>query len=257
MHSFQYDFFPDPAQRGEEFEQFDDSLYWFLGCLRKSGQVIGALDTLVELDGCIRFNGMAPAEDSLEHKYHSTYGQDVFAKLLAQSVQPPQLRLLGKILGASDVCACSDPSCYILFTTFIAIAPPVQCGDCDLPIPLYRLPLIYGEKDYSALVSWESTYQSCDTLFMQSGVGERFGYRQMAQHDSPLSKVGREICAAMTEAKQRSFYYFLMKYYSAQKEICPSCGDSWRLAEPLHSFYEFKCDRCFLLSSDENRLQID
>jgi predicted nucleic acid-binding Zn ribbon protein len=138
----------------------------------------------------------------------------------------------------------------VLFTTMLDDRPPVECGDCGGAVPLYRLPKLEGDEEHSDIRSWPGAYQACDTLFMGSGVGERFGYRQMSRFDSPLTHEGREICQAMAELMGRPWSYYLTKYYSAQSKSCPGCGGPWVLDEPLFGLYHYKCDDCCLLSTE-------
>ena len=73
-----------------------------------------------------------------------------------------------------------------------------QCAAC------LRLQSVHararGEEEHAAVLSWEAVYQACDTLWIGSGVGERFGYRQMARFDSPLTEEGRTLCAELAAA---------------------------------------------------------
>ena len=257
MYSFELNFFPNPVLQDDGARGFDNIFYGFIGALRRNGQIVGELDNIVEQhdleDGNkrIQLRCIAPEQDSLDAKYHSVYARAEFVTLLEMSTQPPQYRLVAEIFDKRKCCSCDAPSFYILFTTHLATASsPVDCGDCKLPVPLYRLPFVFDEQEHYAILSWQATYQACDTLYMQSGAGERFGLRQMTRLDSGLSLSGREICAAMASKKGRPFYYYLMQN-KTEKELCPDCGGEWKLETASHEFYQFRCNNCFLLSNNK------
>lgn len=157
-----------------------------------------------------------------------------------------------ELLDTHDICKCVNPSFYILFTTFLHTSSPIRCGDCGNFIPLYKLPKLDGEEEYNSILGWEEEYKACDSLFMLSGVGESFGYRQMSQLTSNLTKEGLDICQKMTKKVQRPIYYYLHKYYRPHKENCPGCGKKWRLGEELLGLIRYKCDRCFIVSNEPN-----
>ena len=136
----------------------------------------------------------------------------------------------------------------MLFTTFLDDAPPVRCGDCGRPVPLYRIPRLPDEEEHSDIRRWAGAYQAYDTLYMLSGSGERASYLHMSRLDSALTREGRQICAAMAERTGKPWYYYLHRDYSPQRQTCPGCGGPWALEEPLHGLYDYRCDRCCLLS---------
>lgn len=247
MFSFEYCFFPDP-EKGDAQAFFDSALASFMAALYRNGQVLDAPWNVVEEDGSIRWLGIAPAADALDPSHYNRGCRNALVGVEAATRQPPAYRVLGRILGSEDPCACAEPGWYVLITDCFAERPPVRCGDCHGAVPLYRLPFVHGEDEYAAVLSWEDVYQACDALWLQSGAGERFGYRQMARIDSPLTAEGRALCADLSVATGKPFYYELFKYYSPQRERCPGCDGAWRLDSPLHNRYDYRCDRCRLLS---------
>jgi predicted nucleic acid-binding Zn ribbon protein len=249
MFVCEYDFFPD-LDKTVVADLVNRELSSFIGDLYRSGQIVRDPWNVVELEDRVRLSCIIPAEDALDSRYYSRYAHRDLEQLLLKSRRPPAYRVLGKALGLPECCECKEPSSYVLFTTMLDDQPPVECGDCGRAIPLYRIPLLEGEEEHSAIRRWAGTYQACDTLFMGSGVGERFGYRQMARFDSPLTREGREICRTMSERTGRPWYYYLTKYYSAQSKLCPGCGSEWELDEPLFRLYHYKCDDCQLLSTE-------
>jgi predicted nucleic acid-binding Zn ribbon protein len=139
-----------------------------------------------------------------------------------------------------------------LFTHYLNRESPLRCGNCFAPIPLYRIPHIQDE-EYLDVHQWEADYKACDTLQMHIRTGERFGERQMFQHDSSLSRRGRELCVRIASLTRRPTYYYLHKVRarsSAEEERrrCPNCNGQWKLGKRWHLF-DFRCDQCLLLSA--------
>ena len=101
---------------------------------------------------------------------------------------------------------------------------------------------------------WRADYQSCDTLQMGCTVGEKFGERELFRHDSSLSAQGIAICNTIAKETGIATFYYLLRskgrnLTNEKKRKCPSCGGDWLLEEPLHDLFDFKCDRCRLLSN--------
>jgi predicted nucleic acid-binding Zn ribbon protein len=247
MFLCEYDFFPD-ASKNDLDGYWHGPLSCFLAALYQNGALLGSSWHLLPAEDRIRLTAIVPTEDALDARYYDRWASQALERLMEQSRRPPTFQILGKALGLPDCCLCPSPGWYVLFTTFLNDRPPVECGDCGRSVPLYRLPL--SEEETPDIRRWGVIYQACDMLFIQSGVGERFGYRQMSRFDSPLSREGREICRAMSERMGRPWYYHLTRYYRRPEPRCPGCGEAWKLEAPLPGLYTHRCDRCCLLSMD-------
>jgi predicted nucleic acid-binding Zn ribbon protein len=120
-------------------------------------------------------------------------------------------------------------------------------------VPFYRIPsdehgATHGIND------WASQYQSCDELWIGSDVLEMAAYRQLSRLDSKLTQLGLGACKRVTAATGEPVYYYLMRYYgrSLKSELarhCPGCGGEWLLDERWHRHFDFRCDRCRLVST--------
>ena len=130
---------------------------------------------------------------------------------------------------------------------------PLRCLRCEGPVPLYRLPRpISGQ--YSGVLAWEANYQACDALQMNCAVGERFGARQMSNPASELSRSGIAVCKEIERRTKRPVYYYLYRpngrsRLAEMRRKCPGCGGAWLLKKPLHEKFDFRCDKCHLLSN--------
>jgi predicted nucleic acid-binding Zn ribbon protein len=142
---------------------------------------------------------------------------------------------------------------FILYTNYLSLESPIRCGDCFGIFPLYRIPATKDD-EYTDILTWESDYKACDTLQMNCSTGERFGISQLSRCDSSLSKRGIDICICIAVSTGIPAYYYLLKESGRNKRAelnrkCPSCGGEWLLHDSLHKLFDFKCDKCKLLSN--------
>lgn len=242
----------------EIFEAIDDAdqndaIYSFLSILLHDGR-IGHPYIVMKSGATISALVTTAAEDAFSNFEAGEYIPKQLEKLDERKISRPKFKFLGEETDSDQLCRCPSPSGYILFTSAYANSvTPLFCFDCFAAIPLYRLPR--PEKgDFFKVYIWQSDYRSCDSLQLHSQTGERFGLRQMADVDSSLSKYGLEICREISESTGKRVFYYLHKYYgtSLKKERarkCPICGGEWLLAEQLHRLFDFKCDKCHLLSN--------
>ncbi len=223
-----------------------------LGAFRKDGHVLGRELTTVSTDRGLEAYLLVPGRDAFEEKFQNKWIARAIEELTATGLSGLEFIELGKEPTEPDSCACPEPSSYILFISYGELQSPVRCGDCFCPIPLYRLPR-FESGEFVEVVSWMEDYKSCDSLFMNSSTGERFGYREMSQVKSSLSRRGREICEYIERKTGINTYYFLQRYYgrsraSEKSRKCPVCAGEWRLPERLHHLIDFKCHGCRLVS---------
>jgi predicted nucleic acid-binding Zn ribbon protein len=179
----------------------------YIGALARNGQMLGRDTNIVRSDKAISLFCISPEPQSLELELHSVYGRKSHEWLTKHSPEMPKVEVLGEVEESGRICSCNIPSSYILFTTYMQIAPPVVCGDCSGHVPLYKLPYPDESREHGAICNWESTYKCCDELYMLSGVGERFGLRQIQNPKSPLSQDGISLCNRMTKLTSKPFYY--------------------------------------------------
>ena len=99
-----------------------------------------------------------------------------------------------------------------------------------------------------------SDYQSCDSLQMNCAVGERFAIKQLSKLDSPLTKVGLDVCKTIQEVTGKKTYYYLYKgngksIKTEKERKCPGCNKPWYQDVAVHNKFDFKCVDCGLLSN--------
>jgi hypothetical protein len=90
------------------------------------------------------------------------------------------------------------------------------------------------------------------SLYTGSGIGERFGQRQMEDVKSALSENGREVAESLEQRVNQPVFYFLNRTTETKTERqrrCPSCGGAWLLKEPWGPYFDFRCRKCRLVSN--------
>jgi predicted nucleic acid-binding Zn ribbon protein len=234
----------------------DELIYEFSSLMsfyRGSGQTQGGVESQyikVNKMVCLPFT---LEKNSLNKKFNNFYVNRQIKKLerICNS------KLVHKTVGKSydsykTPCTCKKSGFYILITNYATIESPLTCGNCNKSIPLYRLP-IYYDYGYKPILSWESNYIACDRLQMNCCVGERWALNQMEEMNSQLSKQGLEICKKIEELTSIPTYYYLYNYKKYKGDQlsrpCPNCGKKWGLKERLHNVYDFKCDKCKIVST--------
>lgn len=224
----------------------------YLGTLRMNGQVCGREWPLFIENRRFVAIVSTPEQCSLDEQYNSTYTKKWLSEADKAGISITSYAFAEDIESA-QCCTCNNSSSYVLFTTYLTLEPPIRCLDCFGPVPLYRFPALPSGEFYE-VISWQSDYQSCDSLQMNCEVLEKSATRQLSHIHSQLTNKGRSICQTLAERSGKHFYYYLYRGHgkslsSEQKRPCPSCGDVWYSKEKLHSRFHFKCDRCRLLSN--------
>uniref|UniRef100_A0A486XK01 Zn-ribbon-containing, possibly nucleic-acid-binding protein n=1 Tax=Rheinheimera sp. BAL341 TaxID=1708203 RepID=A0A486XK01_9GAMM len=83
---------------------------------------------------------------------------------------------------------------------------------------------------------------------------QQLGIDLMSPHSSPNQRPEFYILYSRFSDTCSPVYYAL--YSGSSKDcrnennkLCPGCGAKWRLSAPLHELFDFKCDKCRLLSN--------
>ena len=217
-----------------------------------SGQVCGREWSVVDEANSYSTVVLSPERDSFEVRFNSDPVTAAIARAEAAGLRL-SFQTLGEDAESAPTCSCRSPSSYALFTTFLSLESPIRCMDCWHPVALYRLkPMASGE--FNELISWQSDYQACDSLQMNCRVLEQAATQELSNFDSNLSTDGRMHCATLAGSSGRSFYYYLYRSHGLNhaaelERRCPSCQGKWSLSARLHSLFDFKCERCHLLSN--------
>lgn len=232
----------------DQFDVFEG----LLGAYRLDGHILGREWITLSTGHGFESHVWAPATDAFDPQFRNEWICRNLERIEAAGLSEPTFTLMGRDQPAAN-CRCEKSSSFILFTNYLQIENPIRCGDCFRTVPLYHLPRLESG-EFVEVLSWADDYKACDTLFMNSGTAERFGYREMSEMDSSLSQRGRDICRHFEERTGKPVYYYLQRYYGrtpADEEgrMCPSCGGGWRLPETWHGRFDFRCDVCHLVSN--------
>jgi predicted nucleic acid-binding Zn ribbon protein len=239
----------------ENSETQHDEIQWLWGTYRMDGHTLGRESPVAQqADRFIVFT-LIPAEDALDTATFNKHIQERLQKLSLVGLSQPIFNILGKDPSESSACVCSEPSAFILFTTYLTLQSPLRCASCFSPVPLYRIPRFPSE-DFHDIISWQSDYQSCDSLQMNCSTGERFATRQLSSYDSSLTQRGLQICKEIEKLTGKPVYYYLYRgtgksHKGGMERKCRHCGGEWLLKEPWHKLFDFRCDKCRLLSNIE------
>ena len=228
-----------------------DAISWLTAAFVRNGNLMGQFE--VEGDEEFVVYGLTPARNAFHRANWNDRVRQQIGALKSVNLKRPRVRILGLIPETAPICQCARPKGYFLFTTFLSVEPPLRCIRCNGVVPLYRVARPTGG-EHSELLSWQSNYQACDTLQMNCTVGQRFGERQMSDMKSPLSITGLAICNEIQRLTGRPTYYYLFRasarsHSEEASRRCPTCRGEWLMKKPLHGKFDFKCERCRLISN--------
>ena len=196
---------------------------------------------------------VVPAEDALYQLNHSAKGALALEQLAGAGLAYPAVTILGPDLMSQHSAPSSDTDFYVLYSRFSDSCSPLRCSDHLAPVPLYLLKPT-GD-DFEPLIRWQLQYQALDEIQMQQNrVLHKAAERSLQQLHSALNRQGRRLAKQLEGVNKVSVYYALYSGSSnncqqEQHKQCPGCGGNWRLAEPLLTMFDFKCDYCRLLSN--------
>lgn len=229
----------------------DDILYGLIGAFVQNGQIADCHTHPNFIDNdclCVIVNLFN--KDSLDKEYHNIYIKKTLSKLNPDDLK---IKILSKEFASNQTIATPDTTnAFILTTHCYTNQSSIRSFEFD-PIPIHYLPKTHHDNEsYYNLICWQKDFQACDSLQMRCVVGEQWALTQMGDVNSELSKQGLEICQILKEKLNKPVYYNLYQYYylpDEENRKCPKCGGEWLLEEPLHDRYDFKCDKCYLLSN--------
>lgn len=257
MIPFDLDFYPltFPRDEDERYELFD-RIECFLSALIRNGNIVGE-HAVLELADRWRVRVLCWAPDALDEAHFTSYAREELTKLRLLLARDAEFHRVVEVERKPTWCDCEHPTGRVLFTTFLArLGSPLDCLDCRRDVPIYRLPLPEGATERAVLLSWQDDFQALDTLYMHSGVGERFSYRQLARPKSDFMKETRQLAANVETSSGVPTYSFLLHAYQKWGKHCPLCGQKWTWKDSPDDFLIFKCDHCHLISSEASGLRM-
>lgn len=233
-------------------ESVTDLIETLLATWLRNGQVCGDEWPILANGASLSTTVLSPEEHSLDARFNNQHVAAAMARCADEGLIM-SVEVLGEVAESQPACTCPDPSAYLLFTTYLSLQSPIRCMDCFRPVALYRMQAM-ASGEFNELLSWQSNYQSCDSLQMHCAVLERAATREISNIDSSLSKIGLAHCKTLAASSDRPFYYYLYRGHGRDlraelERRCPGCGNDWGLAAPLHNLFDFRCDGCGLVSN--------
>lgn len=217
-----------------------------------NGQVLGRQHTIAKVRGGYRVFVRTPAKDALARRHHSDEARKALRHVTSKSLSKLKVRRVGRVPWSRRECPGHPDAELILYVDVYRDESPLRCAECFGPVPLYMVPP--GRNgDRQEITWWASGYRDCHELLSRKGAANAFARNELESPESDLSRSGREICERIASATGRRTWYFLLRARgldpAAERERrCPRCGGEWLLPEPWHREFDFRCERCALLS---------
>ncbi|WP_199609307.1 Zn-ribbon-containing protein [Flocculibacter collagenilyticus] len=244
------------------FECFEDTtinavetaIRAYFDALRNNGQILGREFNTAMQEGVFVTRVVCPEQDSLHVDNNSAIVNHTINGLNTAGVLAPKIKVIGVELQSDHTDPCTPPEFMILYTTFVHTCSPLRCGEHFSPVPLYRIPPI-ANGDHKRLLKWQEDWEACDQIQMNGANKVEFAaLNELSNLNTDLFRKGQDLCKRIKCLTGIPVYYYLYRVGGESKEsehhrLCPSCNSEWKLPEPLHGIFDFKCDNCKLLSN--------
>ncbi len=215
-----------------------------------NGQVIGREMAVTYHQTEFQVRLSTPEQDSLLPQNNSLEVDEALAQAEESGVVFEYFELIGRDYQAEETSDNLKPSFQILYTTHLDTCSPVYDGESFRPIPLYRLD---NQLLSEQVLKWQQDWQACDTLQMNGSTLEQQALQQICDVESGLAQQGRALAQQLEQHLNIPTYYYLYRlgqdHEIEHNRRCPSCNGQWKLAQPLHDIFHFKCDQCRLVSN--------
>lgn len=237
----------------EEFELADAAVR-YLGALLRNGQICGEYVTGWS-EGIFQAYVRLSHRTAIEERYLSEDGRGCLTMVQHQFGCDPVWEILDDNKSVRVPTLKSASSLY-LFTHGLDADSPVNHGDRGSGIPLHLLPI--DDQLRSELFGWAETYSDLDRVWFRTAALELPTYQQLADLNSELSTLGRDLCRQLEVATGKPTFYYLIRHWGdlavENNRLCPGCGKTWLQPDspmpsniPFHKFH-FRCHDCRLVS---------
>lgn len=215
-----------------------------------NGQVIGREMPITFHRMMFQVRVCTPEQESLSSWYNSEEVNEALEQAAEVGVRFEAFEIDGRDYQAEETSVSLKPAFQILYTTHLDTCSPLYDGETFMPIPLYRLK---KQSLAESLLDWQQRWQACDLLQMKGVILELQALEQISNPNSQLAKTGLALCKQVEEQTQIPTFYYLYRLGRVVSEEynrkCPSCHCDWKLIEPLHGIFHFKCESCRLISN--------
>jgi predicted nucleic acid-binding Zn ribbon protein len=226
----------------------------YFDMLRYNGQILGREFPIAMFEGWFVASLVCPEEDSLNEIFNSPQVKQALQGLTKAGLLSPKIKNIAEDLNSMCCAEKFQPSWQLLYTTFLDTCSPLRCGESLAPIPLYRTPEAISNGDRKAVLKWQEEWINCDELQMNGSAASSVALKEIGEIGSKLFYHGTNLCERIEEITKVPTYYYLYRVagnslIAEQERKCPGCGGDWKLAAPLFDIFDFKCERCKLLSN--------
>jgi len=248
-----------------ELDEAQQAISMLLDQYRYNGQIIGREFPLTLVDDKFEITFVCPEQDSLAVKYNNDSVLKAFEQLKQLGLSTPKFTLKGLECQSDFSDTCDQPKALVLYSTYVQSCSPLRCLEHFAPVPLYKMP----EQVRKPLIKWQESQAACDQLQMNEITEiELFAIEQLSQLDSELLQNGNAIAKTIQQQINVPVYQYLYRVggeslQAEQQRCCPSCDGDWllihekeseqkeqgKIQEPLHGLFDFKCDKCLLVSN--------
>lgn len=238
-------------------DTIDDFIDNLIHNMRYQGRITNQPLSLVKQEQSFIINCRIPESTSLNSMHENRWFKELEKKNVKITYS-----ILGEDIWSPNICKCGQNESYILS----ASRPiPILCGICMDSIPLYKLPFTYeADPSYYDIISWNNENRAWGTIeFASIDKIEKVAHHVLCDIDSEHSKTALEICDTIKKKTKIACYYDfenLKDGVSIKDEIskkCPKCNSDWILKEKLNDRYDFKCDKCHLVSNFSYNIQTE
>ncbi|WP_333606556.1 DUF2310 family Zn-ribbon-containing protein [Arsukibacterium sp.] len=232
----------------------EQAIRGYLEALIFNGQVLGREFPTALQQTAFVSRVVIPQTTALHRHCHSQQGLQQLQRLASAGLGYPQLTVLGEDLMSQHTSPTEAPAALIMFSTFADNCSILRCIEHFAPVPLYRFAPV-DAIDHQPLIRWQIQFQALDEIqSQQNRVLPKVAENSLQQLHSKLNRQGRSLANAISQRNKLPVYYALYSGSSSNcateaAKPCPGCAAPWRLAEPLHQIFDFKCEQCRLLGN--------
>lgn len=124
-----------PDETSETVERACDLIELWTGSARQNGQLLGNVFPVYREHDFLHYTLLVPERDSLDGRYNSVWVERALARVAETGIVGPDIVPLGEDAETVPPCSCAKRSSLILFTNYLMIGSPLQCGDCFEMVP--------------------------------------------------------------------------------------------------------------------------
>jgi predicted nucleic acid-binding Zn ribbon protein len=232
------------TQRNQYESVYTDYIEAILGAYVNNGQILNYFEYPLVINNNTHYAIVIHEVESLNGKYDNPYVSKWKSELGQLNI-----KIEIKLFAQPDKSETNNNEFTDLILYAGMVSPIRRIKDFS-PLPLYYLPYTDEEKkSYRNIKLWERTYLEIHSLWNRGLINEHYFLKQLSNYKSALSQEGIKICDLILKQTNKHCYYYLFRKDSGTiHDICPSCGSNWRIDGKLFDLFEYKCDKCLLIS---------